>query len=218
MLIVVIPKFQDLFAGFNATLPAFTLLVISISEWLQSYWWIVAALIAVAFYAFIAAQQRSHGFKRFVDKVLLKLPIVGDIVNKSAIVRFARTLSTMFAAGVPLVNSLGSVAGATGNEVYREATLNMQHDTSKGVQLHSAMQTTQRFPKMVVQMTKIGEESGRLEEMLNKVAEHYERQVDDAVDTLAKQIEPIIMAVLGIIVGGLIVAMYLPIFQLGSAI
>ena len=153
-----------------------------------------------------------------MDQLSLKLPIVGNIVNLSSIARFARTLSTMFAAGVPLVEAMDSVAGATGNIVYEDATRRMQDDTSRGVQLNVAMQTTQVFPNMVVQMTRIGEESGRLEEMLAKVADYYEEQVDNLVDTLSKQIEPLIMAVLGVLVGGLVIAMYLPIFKLGSVV
>ena len=160
----------------------------------------------------------SPAFNRFLDRYSLKLPIIGGILNLSAIARFSRTLSTMFAAGVPLVEAMDSVAGATGNAVYEDATRKMQEDTSRGVQLNTAMQTTQIFPNFVVQMTKIGEESGRLEEMLGKVADYYEEQVDNLVDTLAKQIEPLIMAVLGVIVGGLVIAMYLPIFKLGAVV
>jgi type IV pilus assembly protein PilC len=169
-------------------------------------------------YAFGQAKQRSEKFNRLIDRVVLKLPVMGNIINKSAVARFARTLATMSASGVPLIESLDSVAGATGNVVYKEATLNIKEDTSRGVQLHVAMQTTQVFPNMVVQMTKIGEESGRIEDMLNKVADYFEEQVDDLVDSLSKQIEPIIMGILGVLVGGLIVAMYLPIFKMGAAI
>jgi type IV pilus assembly protein PilC len=218
MLIFVIPQFKELFAGFGADLPAFTLWVIGLSEWLQANWWMPLLGIIGIGVAFKQASQRSKKFNRIVDTIVLKLPITGNIINKSAVARFSRTLSTMFSSGVPLVEAMDSVAGATGNILYKEATLAMKEDTAKGVQLYVAMQTTQRFPKMVVQMTKIGEEAGRLEEMLDKVADYYEEQVDDLVDTLSKQIEPLIMAVLGVLVGGLVIAMYLPIFKMGAAI
>jgi len=218
MLIWVIPQFKSVFSGFGADLPAFTLWVIGLSEWLQAYWWIPLVGMIVIGYSFSTAKRTSKPFARFIDKVSLKIPIIGGILNLSAIARFSRTLSTMFAAGVPLVEAMDSVAGATGNALYEEATMRMKEDTSRGVQLNTAMQTTQIFPNMVVQMTRIGEESGRLEEMLGKVAEYYEEQVDSLVDTLAKQIEPLIMAVLGVIVGGLVIAMYLPIFKLGSVV
>lgn len=218
LLIWVIPQFKEVFTSFGADLPAFTLFVIQISDWLQAYWWIpLLAMIAIG-YAFTAAKRRSRSFERFVDKVSLKIPIIGNILNLSAVARFSRTLSTMFAAGVPLVESMDSVAGATGNAIYEDATRQMQDDISRGVQLNTAMQTSQVFPNFVVQMTRIGEESGRLEDMLSKVADYYEEQVDNLVDTLSKQIEPLIMAVLGVIVGGLVIAMYLPIFKLGAVV
>lgn len=218
LLIWVIPQFKEVFSSFGADLPAFTLFVISMSDWLQANWWIpVIGFVAIG-YAYTTARRTSRSFDRFMDKVSLKFPIVGGIINLSAIARFSRTLSTMFAAGVPLVEAMDSVAGATGNIVYEDATMRMQEDTSRGVQLNVAMQTTQIFPNMVVQMTRIGEESGRLEEMLGKVADYYEEQVDNLVDTLSKQIEPLIMAVLGVLVGGLVIAMYLPIFKLGSVV
>lgn len=218
LLIWVIPQFKEVFSSFGADLPAFTLFVINLSDWLQANWWMPLLTIVVVGYAYVQARQRSKKFDRWMDKVSLKLPIIGNILNLSAVARFARTLSTMFAAGVPLVESMDAVAGATGNALYEEATLKMQQDTSRGVQLHVAMQTTQLFPGMMVQMTRIGEESGRVEEMLGKVADYYEEQVDVLVDTLSKQIEPLIMAVLGTIVGGLVIAMYLPIFKLGSVV
>ncbi len=218
MLVWVIPTFKDIFEGFGADLPAFTLWVISLSEWLQAFWYIPLGIVIGAGVGFTQGKRRSEKFRHGVDRVALKLPIMGQIINKSAVARFARTLSTMFAAGVPLVEAMDAVAGATGNVVYEKATLQMKEDASKGVQLHVAMSTTQQFPNMVVQMTKIGEESGRLEEMLDKVADYFEEQVDDLVDTLAKQIEPLIMAVLGVLVGGLVVAMYLPIFKMGAAV
>lgn len=218
MLVWVIPTFKDVFAGFGADLPAFTLWVIGLSEWLQAKWWMPLSFIIIFGIAFKQGKQRSRKFNKFLDKTALKIPIMGEIVNKSAVARFSRTLSTMFAAGVPLVEAMDAVAGSTGNIVYEEATLQMKEDTAKGVQLYVALMTTQQFPSMVVQMTKIGEESGRLEEMLDKVADYFEEQVDDLVDTLSKQMEPMIMAVLGVLVGGLVIAMYLPIFKMGAAV
>ncbi len=218
MLIFVIPQFKDLFEGFGADLPAFTQMVVDMSEWLQAKWWIPLGAIIILGFIFGQARQRSPKFNHFLDRLLLKVPVFGNLVNKSSIARFARTLATMSASGVPLVESLDSVAGATGNIVYKEATMDIKNDTAKGVQLNVAMNTTQVFPNMVIQMTKIGEESGRIEDMLNKVADYFEEQVDDLVDSLSAQMEPIIMGVLGVLVGGLIVAMYLPIFKMGAAI
>ena len=218
MLIWVIPQFKSIFEGFGADLPAFTLWVIGLSEWLQASWWQPILIAIIVGVAFTQAKLRSEKFNVFVDTIVLKLPVMGVIIEKSAVARFARTLSTMFAAGVPMVESMDSVAGSTGNRLYQNATLQIKDDISKGVQLNTSMLTTQRFPSMVVQMTKIGEESGRLEEMLNKVADYFEEQVDDLVDTLSKQIEPLVMAVLGVIVGGLVIAMYLPIFKLGAVV
>ncbi len=218
MLLFVIPQFKELFAGFGADLPAFTLWVIGLSEWLQANWYWPLGLTIAAIQAFKQAKLRSKKFNIFMDRLVLKLPITGVLANKSSVARFTRTLATMSASGVPIVESMDSVAGSTGNVVYANATLAIKDDISKGVQLYVAMQTTQVFPKMVVQMTKIGEESGRIEDMLNKVADHYEEQVDDLVDSLAKQMEPLIMSVLGVLVGGLIIAMYLPIFKMGAAI
>ena len=218
MLLFVIPQFKELFAGFGADLPAFTLWVIGLSEWLQANWYWPLGLTIAAIHVFKQAKLRSKKFNIFMDRLVLKLPITGVLANKSSVARFTRTLATMSASGVPIVESMDSVAGSTGNVVYHDATLAIKDDISKGVQLYVAMQTTQVFPKMVVQMTKIGEESGRIEDMLNKVADHYEEQVDDLVDSLAKQMEPLIMAVLGVLVGGLIIAMYLPIFKMGAAI
>jgi type IV pilus assembly protein PilC len=218
LLIWVIPQFKEVFTSFGADLPAFTLMVINLSDWLQAYWWIPLLTMIGFGYAFSTAKRRSRNFDRFVDRASLKIPIIGNILNLSAIARFARTLATMFAAGVPLVESMDSVAGATGNVIYEDATRQMQDDISRGVQLNTAMQTSQVFPNFVVQMTRIGEESGRLEDMLGKVADYYEEQVDNLVDTLSKQIEPLIMAVLGVIVGGLVIAMYLPIFKLGAVV
>lgn len=218
MLIWVIPTFKDVFAGFGADLPAFTLWVISLSEWLQAKWYIPVIIVTITMVGFTQGRRRSKKFNHLVDRAVLKIPVMGEIINKSAVARFARTLATMFAAGVPLVEAMDAVAGSTGNIVYENATLQMKEDTAKGVQLYVAMMTTQQFPSMVVQMTKIGEESGRLEEMLDKVADYFEEQVDDLVDTLSKQIEPMIMAILGVLVGGLVIAMYLPIFKMGAAV
>lgn len=217
MLIFVIPQFEEVFDSFGAELPAFTQWVIGLSEWMQANWWIPLIGIIGSVYAFKRAKENVPAFKHFIDKISLELPIMGGILRQSAIARFCRTLSTMFSAGVPLIEAMDSVAGSTGNKLYYDAAMNIKNDTSRGVQLNTAMQTTQLFPSMVLQMTRIGEESGRLEEMLAKVADYYEEQVDELVDTLAKQIEPLIMAVLGVLVGGLIIAMYLPIFQMGAA-
>lgn len=218
MLIWVIPQFKEVFSSFGADLPAFTLMVINLSEWLQEYWWMpLIGMIGIGF-AFTTAKRRSAKFDRFVDRASLKIPIIGNILNMSSIARFCRTFSTMFAAGVPAVEALDSVAGSTGNSVYYDATMRIKEDASQGMQINVGMQTTQLFPNMVVQMTRIGEESGRLEEMLGRAADYYEEQVDELVDTLAKQIEPLIMAVLGVVVGGLVIAMYLPIFKLGAVV
>ena len=218
MLIWVIPQFKSIFEGFGAELPAFTQMLIDMSDWLQSSWWQPLLVLFLIFVAFKEAKKRSEKFRFMVDKAILKIPVMGTIANKSAIARFARTLSTMFAAGVPLVDAMDAVAGSTGNLLYHKASMQIKEDTAKGVQLHSAMLTTQQFPSMVVQMTKIGEESGRLEEMLERVADYFEEQVDDLVDSLSKQIEPLVMAILGVIVGGLVIGMYLPIFKLGAVV
>ena len=218
LLIKVVPQFQSVFQGFGAELPAFTLFVISISEALQQYWFIALALIFVSAFAFREAHKRSQKFRDFVDRSVLKLPIVGDILYKSSIARYARTLSTTFAAGVPLVDALDSVSGATGNVVFKNAVNKIKQDVSTGMQLNFSMRTTNVFPSMAIQMTAIGEESGALDTMLDKVATYYEEEVDNKVDGLTALMEPMIMAVLGVLVGGLIIAMYLPIFQLGSVV
>ncbi len=218
LLIFVVPQFQELFQGYGADLPAFTMFVIKISELFQNWWWAIFGGIGVAVYAFFQANRRSPKFHRAVDLFALKIPVVGDILKKSAIARFARTLSTMFAAGVPLVEAMDSVAGATGNELYKEATLKMKDAAATGTQLQQTMQETGIFPNMVVQMVAIGEESGSLDDMLGKVADFFEEEVDNLVDGLSSLLEPLIMAVLGVLVGGLVVAMYLPIFKLGSVV
>ena len=218
LLIFVVPQFEELFAGFGADLPAFTQVVIGISVWMQAYWWLLVIGIGTGIYAFGQAKKRSPKFNHGLDRLVLKLPIIGDILRKAVVARFARTLSTMFAAGVPLVEAMESVAGAAGNAVYAEGIMSMRDNVATGQQLQLAMAQTGLFPNMVVQMVAIGEESGSLDAMLGKVADFYEQEVDDAVDGLSSLLEPLIMAVLGVLVGGLIIAMYLPIFKMGSVV
>ncbi|PKF70210.1 type II secretion system protein F [Pseudomonas fluvialis] len=218
LLIKVVPQFQEVFANFGAELPAFTLFVIGISELLQEWWLIVLFGLVAAGFILREAHHRSQTFRDNVDRTALKAPIFGDILYKSAVARYARTLATTFAAGVPLVDALDSVAGATGNIVFKTAVNKIKADVSSGMQLNFSMRSTGTFPAMAVQMTAIGEESGALDEMLDKVASFYEAEVDNAVDGLTALMEPLIMSVLGILVGGLIIAMYLPIFQLGSVV
>lgn len=218
LLVKVVPQFEALFQGFGADLPVFTQMVVGLSEWMQEWWFIVIIGIVGSVIAFKEANRRSQKFSDFIDKYSLKLPIVGEILDKSAVAKFGRVLSTTFAAGVPLVDALDSVAGATGNAVYRDAIDRIKNDVSSGTQLQASMRQQDIFPVMAVQLTAIGEESGNLDEMLSKVAEHYEGVVDDMVDNLTALMEPMIMAVLGVLVGGLIVAMYLPIFQMGQVV
>ncbi|RZF92414.1 type II secretion system F family protein [Pseudoalteromonas sp. N1230-9] len=218
LLIFVVPQFQDIFNGFGAELPAFTLMVIGISEFMQEYWWMMLIALVAFGYAYKEALLKSKKLRDANDRAVLKLPVIGMILNKAAVARYARTLSTTFAAGVPLVDALDSAAGASGNAVYRYAILEIKAEVSSGNQMNWAMRNSKIFPDMVVQMVAIGEESGSLDGMLAKVATIYEQEVDDAVDGLSSLLEPLIMAVLGVLVGGLIVAMYLPIFQLGSVI
>lgn len=218
LLLFVVPTFQNLFHSFGANLPAFTQMVINISEWLQHWWWLVLFIIAGSAFGFVQAKRRSRRFVEFLDRSVLKIPIIGEILNKAAIARFARTLATMFAAGVPLVEAMDSVAGATGNTVYGKAVTQMREQVSTGQQLQLAMQQAALFPNMVVQMVAIGEESGALDSMLAKVADFYEEEVDNAVDGLSSLLEPLIMAVLGVLVGGLVIAMYLPIFNMGKVV
>ena len=218
LLIFVVPQFQDLFESFGADLPAFTQMVVNLSEWMQSNWWMLLLGIGGAGYGFMEAKKRSPKFAHALDHVVLKIPIIGEILTKAIIARYARTLSTMFAAGVPLVEAMESVAGAAGNLIYAEAILQMRDSVATGQQLQLAMTQSGLFPNMVIQMVAIGEESGSLDAMLSKVADFYEQEVDDAVDGLSSLIEPLIMAVLGVLVGGLVVAMYLPIFKMGSVI
>ena len=218
LLLFVVPVFEDMFKSFGADLPAFTKMVVSMSEWMKEWWWIVIAIVVGTIYVFGYFKKRSQPFNHFLDRTLLKLPVVGLILNKSAIARFSRTLSTMSAAGVPLVDALQSVSGACGNIIYAEAVLKMREEVSTGQRLQFAMSQAHLFPHMVQQMIAIGEESGSMDAMLAKVADFYEEEVDNLVDNLSSLMEPIIMVILGILVGGLIVAMYLPIFKLGAAV
>jgi len=218
LLMFVVPTFQDLFEGFGADLPAFTQMVVNLSEWMQANWWLALLSIVGCVYGFSQAKKRSRKFAHALDRISLKLPIIGEILTKAIIARYARTLSTMFAAGVPLVEAMESVAGAAGNVIYTEGIMQMRDNVATGQQLQLSMQQTGLFPNMVVQMVAIGEESGSLDAMLAKVADFYEAEVDDAVDNLSSLLEPLIMAVLGILVGGLVVAMYLPIFKMGSVV
>lgn len=218
LLIKVVPQFQSVFAGFGAELPAFTLMVIGLSEVLQEWWFIVLLAIGATLYGLSSMHKRSEKFRNWVDRALLKAPIVGKIIYMSSVARYARTLATTFAAGVPLVDALDSVAGATGNVVFRTAVHKVKQDVSTGMQLNFSMRSTNVFPAMALQMTAIGEESGALDEMLDKVATYYETEVDNMVDGLTALMEPMIMAVLGVLVGGLVIAMYLPIFQLGQVV
>jgi len=218
LLIFVIPAFEDLFKGFGADLPAFTRMVIDLSVFVRNQGWILAILFGGAISAFLYFKKRSRPLRHFLDRMALKVPIIGPILQKAAIARYSRTLSTMFAAGVPLVEALESVAGATGNIVYEEAVLQMKDEVATGQRLQQAMENTELFPNMVIQMIAVGEESGSLDEMSAKVADFYEEDVDNAVDNLSSLLEPMIMAILGVLVGGLVIAMYLPIFKMGSVI
>ncbi|MBW9271681.1 MAG: type II secretion system F family protein [Candidatus Thiodiazotropha sp. (ex. Lucinisca nassula)] len=218
LLIFVIPQFESLFSNFGAELPAFTQMVVSMSHFVRDWWWVILGGVVVFVYFFISVWKRSRKLRHTIDRILLKIPVIGMILNKSAIARFSRTLATMSAAGVPLVEALDSVAGATGNVVYSDAVLRMREDVATGQSLQLAMKQRNLFPNMVVQMVSIGEESGSLDDMLNKVADFYEEQVDNAVDAMSSLMEPLIMVVLGTLVGGLVVAMYLPIFKMGTAI
>jgi len=218
LLIFVVPVFADLFHGFGAELPAFTQMVVNMSEWAQSNWWMVVGAIVGFFKTWGFFYPRSEEMRKGVDRMMLKIPIVGTIIYKSAIARFARTLATMSTAGVPLVEALDSVAGACGNIVFYEAVKQMQVDISSGQRLQFSMEQAGLFPNMVIQMVAIGEESGAIEKMLEKVADFYEEEVDNLVDNLSSLMEPLIMVVLGTIVGGLVVAMYLPIFKMGEAV
>ncbi len=218
LLIKVVPQFAETFSSFGADLPGFTLFVLHLSELAQEYWWIILAFMIGFFVSYGKLKERSAKFRAFMDRVALKAPIIGDIVFQSVCARFARTLSTTFAAGVPLIDALESVAGAAGNSVYEDAIRRVKDDVSTGTQLNYAMSSTRIFPALLIQMTTIGEESGALDDMLDKAASYYEEAVDNMVDSLTSLLEPMIMSVLGVLVGGLMIAMYLPIFQIGQVV
>lgn len=218
LMIFVIPQFESLFSGFGAELPGLTKMVIHISEVFQEWWWLIFGSIIGSITGLLAIKKRSRKVQHFFDRLLLKIPVIGDVMYKGAIARFARTFSTMFRAGVPLVEAMVSVAGATGNIVFSEATMEMRDEVSTGTQLNVAMKNSNLFPNMVTQMVAIGEESGALDSMLEKVADFYEREVDDAVDNMTALMEPLIMVVLGGLIGTMVIAMYLPIFKLGAVV
>ncbi|MBT9521064.1 MAG: type II secretion system F family protein [Dechloromonas sp.] len=218
IMIFVIPAFKEVFKAFGADLPVPTLVVIAISDYFVTYWWAIFGVIGGSLYAFFWSWKRSEKVQMAMDRLLLRLPIFGDIIRKSVIARWTRTLATMFAAGVPLVESLESVGGAAGNYVYKIATRQIQSEVSTGTNLTTAMQNVNLFPNMVTQMVSIGEESGALDSMLSKVADFFESEVDDAVDALTSLMEPLIMVVLGTLIGGMVIAMYLPIFKIGAVV
>ena len=218
IMIFVIPAFKELFDGFGAELPAPTLIVMAMSEFFVQWWWAIFGSIGGGLWFFFYTWKRSEKMQGTMDRLMLKLPIIGEIIRKATIARFSRSLSTMFSAGVPLVEALDSVAGAAGNRVYYDATKRIQSEISTGTSLTVAMQNSQVFPNMVLQMTAIGEESGALDSMLSKVADFFEGEVDDAVDAMSSLMEPVIMVVLGTIIGGLVIAMYMPIFKMGEVV
>jgi type IV pilus assembly protein PilC len=218
IMIFVIPAFKQVFTSFGADLPAPTLMVMAISDFFVQYWYLIFGVLIGGIYGFIALWKRSLAVQIALDRFMLRMPVFGDIIRKSVIARWTRTLSTMFAAGVPLVEALDSVGGASGNYVYLQATKQIQQEVSTGTSLTAAMQNSNVFPNMVVQMTSIGEESGSLDAMLSKVADFFEQEVDDAVEALSSLMEPMIMVVLGVLIGGMVIAMYLPIFKLGQAV
>ncbi|HFE38620.1 MAG TPA: type II secretion system F family protein [Gammaproteobacteria bacterium] len=216
LLVFVVPQFEDLFSSFGAELPALTQAVVDMSVFAQEWWWVILGSAGGGIYSIITLKRRSKGFRMAWDKFVLKLPVIGGILRKAVVARFARTLGTMFAAGVPLVEALESVAGAAGNQVYADGIMHMRDEISNGQQLQAVMAQSKLFPAMTVQMVAIGEESGSLDSMLAKVADFYEREVDDAVDNMSSLMEPLIMVILGILIGGLVLSMYLPIFEMGS--
>jgi type IV pilus assembly protein PilC len=218
IMIFVIPAFQEVFSSFGADLPAPTLFVMAMSKFFVSYWYLLFLGIGGGSYFFLQAWRRSPKMQQGMDRLLLKIPVFGDLIYKSAVARWTRTLATMFAAGVPLVEALDSVGGASGNHVFLEATEQIQKDVSTGAALTTSMQTTGIFPTMVIQMCAIGEESGSLDHMLSKAAEFYEDEVDEAVKGLSSLMEPFIIVILGVLIGGVVVSMYLPIFKLGSVV
>jgi len=218
LLIFVVPQFEEVFSNFGADLPAFTKMIVAASRFMVSYWWLMLFGVAAAIFAFIFFKKRSLAFQHFLDKVILKIPVIGEIMHNSSIARFARTLAVTFKAGVPLVEALETVAGATGNTVYEKAVLRVRDDVAVGYPVNMSLKQTNLFPHMVIQMTAIGEEAGALDAMLFKVAEYYEQEVNNAVDALASLIEPMIMVVIGVMVGGMVIGMYLPIFKLAAVI
>jgi type IV pilus assembly protein PilC len=218
MLIYVVPQFEDVFKNFGADLPAFTQMIVGISRFLVSYWWLMLGVTVGSVVSFIFAYKRSPGFQHFLDRAILKVPVIGQIMHNSAIARFSRTLATTFKAGVPLVEALESVAGATGNAVYEKAVWRIRDDVSVGYPVNLAMKQVNLFPHMVIQMSAIGEEAGALDTMLFKVAEFYEQEVNNAVDALTSLLEPLIMVIIGVLVGSMVVGMYLPIFKLAAAV
>jgi type IV pilus assembly protein PilC len=218
IMIFVIPAFKQVFTAFGADLPAPTLFVMAVSDWFVAYWYVIFPVIGGGIYGFFEGWKRSLAVQIFMDRLMLKVPVFGDLVRKSTIARWTRTLSTMFAAGVPLVEALDSVGGAAGNYVYAVATKQIQGEVSTGTSLTVAMQNANVFPSMVLQMCSIGEETGALDAMLGKVADFYEAEVDDAVEALSSLMEPMIMVVLGTLIGGMVIAMYLPIFKMGQAV
>ncbi len=218
LLVWVVPQFEDVFKGFGAELPAFTQMIVNLSRFMVSWWWLMLLVLAGAVAGFIAAYKRSPSMRHTMDRLILKVPVIGQIMHNSSIARFARTTAVTFKAGVPLVEALGIVAGATGNKVYEESVLRMRDDVSVGYPVNVAMKQTNLFPHMVIQMTGIGEEAGALDAMLFKVAEYYEQEVSNAVDALSSLLEPMIMVFIGVIVGGIVVGMYLPIFKLGAVV
>ncbi|MEL0063566.1 MAG: type II secretion system F family protein [Gammaproteobacteria bacterium] len=218
LLVKVVPQFEEIFAGFGADLPEFTQMVVDMSRWMQEWWFIILFVIGALYFSYKEMHKRSQAVRDRQERLALKLPVIGDILDKSCVARFARTLSTTFAAGVPLVDALDSVSGAAGNIVYQEAINRIKDDVSSGIQLNTSMKSQDIFPNMVIQMVAIGEESGALDGMLDKAATYYEEMVDNAVEGLTSLMEPMIMAFLGVVIGGLIIAMYLPIFGMGDAI
>jgi len=218
IMIFVVPQFKEMFASFGAELPAFTLIVVSISEVVAAYWWLIAIAMFGAGYMFIRARKHNDTFRESTDRLALRIPIIGEVLNKAALARFSRTTATMFAAGVPLVEALQSVAGSTGSSVYEKIVIDMREEVATGQSLQVAMSQHKRFPHLMNQMVAIGEESGALDTMLGKVADFYEEEVDNTIDALSSLLEPLIMVVIGTIVGGLVIALYLPIFQMGNVV
>ncbi|MEN1944510.1 type II secretion system F family protein [Luteimonas sp. MJ293] len=218
LLIFVVPQFESVFQGFGAELPAFTQMIVAASKFMVSYWWMILGVVVAAIFGFIFAYKRSPALQHSMDRLMLKIPVIGQLLHNAAIARFARTLATTFQAGVPLVEALESVAGATGNTVYEKATHRIRDDVAVGYQMNMAMKQVNLFPHMVVQMTAIGEEAGALDTMLYKVADFYEEEVNNAVDALSSLIEPLIMIFIGVVVGGMVIGMYLPIFKLAAVV